>query len=85
MAGMISGYARQTIQVLEDGDFAKSPWITAADLEKSGYLEVAVASGPSNDVDTFSLNYQLRSYQSPEAHENDHLILTFHKPANACP
>ena len=85
MAGMISGYARQTIQVLEDGDFAKSPWITAADLEKSGYLEVAVASGPSNDVDTFSLNYQLRSYQNPGAHENDHLILTFHKPANACP
>lgn len=85
MAAMISGYSGQTIQVLEDGDFAKSPWITSADLEKNGYLEVSVANEPSMKTDTFSLSYQIRSDQISRSHSNEYLLLTFYKPAIDCP
>ena len=84
MAGMISGYARQPILVLEDRNFSKSPWITAHDLERNGYLDVSVASEPSTELDTYSFKYQLRSDQDPTPHLNDHLILKFHKPSVDC-
>ena len=85
MAGMISGYAKHPIQVLEDGDFFKSPWITQKNLDEYGYLEVGVATAPSSEPDTYSLNYQLRSYQDPRPHPNGHLILKFHRPLVDCP
>ncbi len=40
-AGMISVYSGGTARVLEDGDFAKSPWIHPDDLRRLGAVHVA--------------------------------------------
>jgi 4-amino-4-deoxy-L-arabinose transferase-like glycosyltransferase len=41
-AGAVSVYNGGTAAVLEDGDFAKSPWISAADVERLGAVYVAL-------------------------------------------
>jgi dolichyl-phosphate-mannose-protein mannosyltransferase len=40
-AGIVSVYSGGRARVLEDGDFANSPWISPADLERSGAAYVA--------------------------------------------
>ena len=51
-AGLVSVYNGGTAAVLEDGDFAKSPWISRAELERSGavYLAAEFADLPSRRV-----------------------------------
>jgi len=51
-AGLVSVYNGGTAAVLEDGDFAKSPWISRAELERSGavYLAAELADLPSHRV-----------------------------------
>jgi 4-amino-4-deoxy-L-arabinose transferase-like glycosyltransferase len=53
-AGIVSVYNGGQSKVLEDGDFAKSPWISPADLERSGavYVATELAELPSEGVTT---------------------------------
>jgi hypothetical protein len=50
--GLVSVYNGGTAAVLEDGDFAKSPWISPAELERSGavYLAPELAKLPTHRV-----------------------------------
>jgi len=51
-AGLVSVYNGGTAAVLEDGDFAKSPWISPSELELRGavYLAAKVSELPSRGV-----------------------------------
>jgi 4-amino-4-deoxy-L-arabinose transferase-like glycosyltransferase len=51
-AGLVSVYNGGTAAVLEDGDFAKTPWISPSDLERLGavYLAAELAHLPSHRV-----------------------------------
>jgi len=40
LAGMVSAYGGQRLQVLEDGDPAKSPWIDVETMRASGFVDV---------------------------------------------
>jgi 4-amino-4-deoxy-L-arabinose transferase-like glycosyltransferase len=53
-AGIVSVYNGGRSKVLEDGDFSKSPWISRADLERSGavYVATELAELPSKGVTT---------------------------------
>ncbi len=54
-AGMISVYGRHgDVQVLEDGDFRKSPWIRPGDLQRLGavYVSADRSTLPSRGVST---------------------------------
>lgn len=84
MSAMISAYSHQLIQVLEDGDFEKSPWIDKKKMNESGFLDVMVAREPSNDSNDFSMKFEIKSYRNNDDSVNDHLILKFHKPLIEC-
>lgn len=54
-AGMISIYSQGDIRVLEDGNFAKSPWIQAGDPQRFGavYVSADQATLPIRGVSSF--------------------------------
>ena len=84
MSAMLAAYSGTNLQVLEDSDFKKSPWITPADLETYGYLEVSISDVPVLGADTQSIPYSLASHDLINQSSTKYLSLTYHAPTEIC-
>jgi 4-amino-4-deoxy-L-arabinose transferase-like glycosyltransferase len=84
MSAMLSAYSDTRLQVLEDGDFKKSPWIKPADIDANGYLEVSISDVPILNADTQSIPYNLASHDLISQSPTKYLVLKYHAPMRIC-
>jgi 4-amino-4-deoxy-L-arabinose transferase-like glycosyltransferase len=85
MSAMISAYSGQHLNVLEDQNPEKSPWIDVLDLQRRGYLEVLTQSQASTELRSLSLPYRLRSRKPHSSENTRYLVLRYHAPQMSCP
>ena len=80
MSALLVAHAGTPIQALEDGDYKKSPWIHPDDLEKNGFLEVAISDVASSEPQSHSIKYSLTSHDAVNQATDKFLVLKYHAP-----
>ena len=82
-AAMVSAYSDRHIEVLEDDDFDKSPWIDPVDYQNRGHLQVYLANMDWHQAGMTAI--QLDAANSGASAVTRYLILQATLPAKPCP